>query len=313
MLAAPCLDRKDKERAWWCAANFYFSLPFMFCILYAFILTARFKWTSTFISMVPLERPRWSGEQWIGGGYATAGLFKFALRFFECFSSFERNYTLCSRNNPSCSFNIYKSSLHMVWPSPETAPSPHQIFGLPTIAPLYFKQRRIVASWQRMPSVSTVSSITARSASVRWVMWSKVGRVFRGTCQADFDLFAFWLFLSAAERMTPVVIGAILSLSFWVSLYCILCCVNGSRSYEWNCRLVTLLHGILAVCITAYIGYVDGPWPFSYPGEDQSLKLVNTASKLKVKQTVTISDPTTNRSVQSGLMIRLHIYCWKWK
>lgn len=72
--------------------------------------------------------------------------------------------------------------------------------------------------------------------------------------------------------MTPVVIGAVLSLSFWVSLYCVLCCVNGSRSYEWNCRLVTLLHGILAVCITAYIGYVDGPWPFSYPGEDQSFK-----------------------------------------
>lgn len=114
---------------------------------------------------------------------------------------------------------------------------------------------------------------------------------FRGTCQADFHLFAFWLVLSAAERMTPVVIGAMLSLSFWVSLYCILCCVNGSRSYEWNCRLVTLLHGILAVCITAYIGYVDGPWPFSYPGEDQSLKLVSTASKLEVTQTVTIFRP----------------------
>ncbi|TNN01857.1 TLC domain-containing protein 5a [Takifugu flavidus] len=66
--------------------------------------------------------------------------------------------------------------------------------------------------------------------------------------------------------MTAVVIGAVLSLSFWASLYCFLCGVNGSRSYEWNCRLVTLLHGILAVCITAYIGYVDGPWPFSYPG-----------------------------------------------
>lgn len=71
--------------------------------------------------------------------------------------------------------------------------------------------------------------------------------------------------------MTVIVIGAVLSLSFWASLYCFLCGVNGSRSYEWNCRLVTLLHGILAVCITAYIGYVDGPWPFSYPGEDRRL------------------------------------------
>lgn len=72
--------------------------------------------------------------------------------------------------------------------------------------------------------------------------------------------------------MALVVVGALLCLSFWVSLYFILCHVNGSRSYEWNCRLVTLVHGILAVCITAYIGYVDGPWPFSYPGKGEWLQ-----------------------------------------
>lgn len=85
----------------------------------------------------------------------------------------------------------------------------------------------------------------------------------------------FRLFVSPEERMTPVVIGAILSLSFWVSLYCVLCGVNGSRSYEWNCRLVTLLHGMLAVAITAYIGYVDGPWPFSYPGKNEGVQTAN--------------------------------------
>ncbi|XP_061683175.1 TLC domain-containing protein 5a isoform X2 [Syngnathoides biaculeatus] len=63
-----------------------------------------------------------------------------------------------------------------------------------------------------------------------------------------------------------VVLGALLSLAGWASLYFALCHINGQRSCEWNCRLVTLLHGILAVCITAYIGYVDGPWPFTYPG-----------------------------------------------
>ena len=66
--------------------------------------------------------------------------------------------------------------------------------------------------------------------------------------------------------MALVVVCALLCLSCWVSFYFLLCYVNGSRSYEWNCRLVTLVHGILAVCITAYIGYVDGPWPFTYPG-----------------------------------------------
>ncbi|XP_068173271.1 TLC domain-containing protein 5a [Antennarius striatus] len=66
--------------------------------------------------------------------------------------------------------------------------------------------------------------------------------------------------------MTVFVVGSLLCLSFWVSLYFFFCNVNGSRSSEWNCRLVTLVHGILAVCVTAYIGYVDGPWPFAYPG-----------------------------------------------
>lgn len=71
--------------------------------------------------------------------------------------------------------------------------------------------------------------------------------------------------------MAVLVVCALLCLSCWVSFYFVLCNVNGSRSYEWNCRLVTLVHGILAVCITAYIGYVDGPWPFTYPGRGFSL------------------------------------------
>ncbi|XP_024133089.1 TLC domain-containing protein 5a isoform X4 [Oryzias melastigma] len=65
--------------------------------------------------------------------------------------------------------------------------------------------------------------------------------------------------------MALLVVCALFTLSCWVSFYFILCNINGRRSYEWNCRLVTLVHGILAVCITAYIGYVDGPWPFTYP------------------------------------------------
>ncbi|KAM3875231.1 TLC domain-containing protein 5a [Diretmus argenteus] len=66
--------------------------------------------------------------------------------------------------------------------------------------------------------------------------------------------------------MAMLAVPVLLCLSGWVSLYVVLCNLSGSRGYEWNCRLVTLLHGILAVCITAYIGYVDGPWPFTYPG-----------------------------------------------
>ena len=75
--------------------------------------------------------------------------------------------------------------------------------------------------------------------------------------------------------MALLVLSALLSLCCWVSFYFILCHINGLRSSEWNCRLVTLLHGILACCITAYIGYVDGPWPFTYPGKDAYSMLIH--------------------------------------
>ncbi|KAG7260769.1 hypothetical protein CRUP_002579 [Coryphaenoides rupestris] len=64
--------------------------------------------------------------------------------------------------------------------------------------------------------------------------------------------------------MTSLPVVVLFGLSGWVALYMILCSINGSRGCEWNCRLVTLLHGVLVVSLTAYIGYVDGPWPFTY-------------------------------------------------
>ncbi|KAG7322082.1 hypothetical protein KOW79_014940 [Hemibagrus wyckioides] len=69
-----------------------------------------------------------------------------------------------------------------------------------------------------------------------------------------------------SSKMSPLVLGVGVCLAGWIALYALLCYTNGSCGYEWNCRLVTLFHGVLAVCITAYIGYVDGPWPFTYPG-----------------------------------------------
>ncbi|XP_041030520.1 uncharacterized protein LOC121269727 isoform X1 [Carcharodon carcharias] len=56
------------------------------------------------------------------------------------------------------------------------------------------------------------------------------------------------------------------SLISWVSLYISFCQINSQCRYEWNCRLVTLIHGVLIVCFSAYVGFVDGPWPFTHPG-----------------------------------------------
>ncbi|XP_053547560.1 TLC domain-containing protein 5 isoform X2 [Bombina bombina] len=56
------------------------------------------------------------------------------------------------------------------------------------------------------------------------------------------------------------------SFAAWITLYVLLCQINNSKPYEWNCRLVTLVHGILIISLSAYVGFIDGPWPFTYPG-----------------------------------------------
>jgi len=79
-----------------------------------------------------------------------------------------------------------------------------------------------------------------------------------------FLIFAY--FVSSAE-MPWLIIETSCSLIGWFFLYVLLCHLNSDGDYEWNCRLVTLLHGILSVCVTAYIGFIAGPWPFTHPGK----------------------------------------------
>ncbi|XP_028664249.1 TLC domain-containing protein 5-like [Erpetoichthys calabaricus] len=70
--------------------------------------------------------------------------------------------------------------------------------------------------------------------------------------------------------MTSLILQVACSLIGWISTYTTLCHINEHRGYEWNCRLVTLLHGLLVVSMTAYVGFVDGPWPFTDPGSPNS-------------------------------------------
>ncbi|KAK0142563.1 Transmembrane protein 136 [Merluccius polli] len=55
------------------------------------------------------------------------------------------------------------------------------------------------------------------------------------------------------------------SLIGWLALYLLLLSL-GRRGPEWTCRLVTLSHGVLIVLLTAYVAFVDGPWPFTHAG-----------------------------------------------
>ncbi|KAG8434629.1 hypothetical protein GDO86_012840 [Hymenochirus boettgeri] len=63
----------------------------------------------------------------------------------------------------------------------------------------------------------------------------------------------------------PLVLVAC-SLIAWITLYLFLCWFNKNHTYEWSCRLVTLIHGALIISLSAYVGFIDGPWPFTHPG-----------------------------------------------
>ncbi|XP_042656519.1 TLC domain-containing protein 5 isoform X3 [Tyto alba] len=68
------------------------------------------------------------------------------------------------------------------------------------------------------------------------------------------------------RMLFPLPLRVACSLLAWLALYAWFCHRCKRRSYEWSCRLVTLTHGILATCLSAYIGFIDGPWPLSHPG-----------------------------------------------
>uniref|UniRef100_A0A672ZJT2 TLC domain containing 5b n=1 Tax=Sphaeramia orbicularis TaxID=375764 RepID=A0A672ZJT2_9TELE len=56
------------------------------------------------------------------------------------------------------------------------------------------------------------------------------------------------------------------SLIGWLCLYLLFGSAFPLRGPEWNCRLVTLTHGLAIVMTTAYVVFIDGPWPFTHAG-----------------------------------------------
>ncbi|CAL1572875.1 unnamed protein product [Knipowitschia caucasica] len=63
-----------------------------------------------------------------------------------------------------------------------------------------------------------------------------------------------------------VPVCSVLSLLGWLCLYVLLCSACRGRSAEWNVRLVTLSHGVFIVLFTAYVVFIDGPWPLTHAG-----------------------------------------------
>ncbi|XP_003387091.1 PREDICTED: transmembrane protein 136-like [Amphimedon queenslandica] len=54
------------------------------------------------------------------------------------------------------------------------------------------------------------------------------------------------------------------SFFFWANLYFYVCVFNRTCSPEWNCRIVTALHGTVASILSFGSCFVFGPWPFTY-------------------------------------------------
>ncbi|KGL77625.1 Transmembrane protein 136, partial [Tinamus guttatus] len=67
-------------------------------------------------------------------------------------------------------------------------------------------------------------------------------------------------------RMVSTILEVSCSLLAWLSLYAALRSWNKQRSYEWSCRLVTLLHGVIVTCLSGYSALFDGPWPLTHAG-----------------------------------------------
>ncbi|TNN27559.1 Transmembrane protein 136 [Liparis tanakae] len=65
----------------------------------------------------------------------------------------------------------------------------------------------------------------------------------------------------------PMPLQVLCSLLGWFCLYGAFRRSCGPRGAEWSCRLVALSHGVVIVLLTAFVLFVDGPWPFTHAGQ----------------------------------------------
>lgn len=64
-----------------------------------------------------------------------------------------------------------------------------------------------------------------------------------------------------------IVLAVVGSFLLWTDFYFFLHVINRKCSAEWNCRIVTAIHGALSASLCLVSVVVLGPWPFNYLGE----------------------------------------------
>ena len=63
-----------------------------------------------------------------------------------------------------------------------------------------------------------------------------------------------------------IAVLTVVAFAVWSTLYGILCHLQPHRSYEWNCRVVVLIHAVTVVTLSSTFGFFYNPWPFTHPG-----------------------------------------------
>jgi len=71
-----------------------------------------------------------------------------------------------------------------------------------------------------------------------------------------------------------IVTGIVTSVIGWTTVYFLFCNYLPHHTSEWHCRCVTVLHAVIVVMLSAWSAFIQGPWPFSDPGNFCSLLLV---------------------------------------
>jgi len=63
-----------------------------------------------------------------------------------------------------------------------------------------------------------------------------------------------------------MITGVVASVIGWTTLYYLFCTHFPRYTGEWHCRWVTVLHASVVVTLSAWSVFVQGPWPFTDPG-----------------------------------------------
>ena len=62
-------------------------------------------------------------------------------------------------------------------------------------------------------------------------------------------------------------ITTLVSFTGWSVLFLCMCLLDRKRHYTWHFNIIVLIHGIVAIVLSGYSAFIQGPWPFTNSGK----------------------------------------------